>query len=135
MTPYHGTEVMVAPYAYDRHTMSETTRVVGAAGGAFGLSGFAAAVGLCCSVSWAVTLFGVTGAVVFARLAFLLPYALIGAGGFLAFAFWSAYRRSPQCADGTCAPRERRAARWLVWIAAVLVAAFSYVALTMRVTI
>jgi hypothetical protein len=115
--------------------MSETTRVIGATGGAFGLGGFAAAVGLCCSVPWAVTIFGVGGAVLFARLAFLLPYALLGAAGFLAFAFWLAYRPSPKCVDGTCAPRERRAARWLVWIAAVLVAAFSYIALTMRVTL
>ena len=115
--------------------MRERARVIGAAGSAFGLSGFAAAIGLCCTVPWAVTLLGVTGAVAFARLAFLLPYSLVGAAGFLGLAFWLAYRRPPDCDDNSCTPRNRHALRWFVWITTVLVVALSVVALTMRVTL
>jgi len=64
--------------------MGKKGRVIGAAGGAVGLGGFAAALGLCCSVPWAVALLGVGGAVAFARLAFLMPYALIAAIAFVA---------------------------------------------------
>jgi membrane protease YdiL (CAAX protease family) len=115
--------------------MNEKARVIGAAGGAISLGGFAAAVGLCCTVPWAVALFGVTGAVAFARLAFLLPYAVVGAAAFLALAFWLAYRRLPECDDGSCAPPDRRALRWFVWLAAVFVGALSVVGLTMQVTL
>jgi hypothetical protein len=115
--------------------MKESARIIGAASGAFGLGGFSAAVGLCCTVPWAVAVFGVTGAVAFARLAFLLPYGVIGAAGFLSVAFWLAYRRTATCADGSCVPENRRGLRLFVWIAAVVVAALSMVALTMRVTL
>ena len=115
--------------------MSDKARLIGATGGAIGLSGFAAAIGLCCTVPWAVAILGVTGAVAFARLAFLLPYAVVGAGGFLAFALWLAYRRPPECDDGSCALPDRRALRWFVWMAAVFVAVLSVVALTMQVTL
>jgi hypothetical protein len=68
--------------------VGEKARVIGAAVGALGLGGMAAALGLCCTVPWAVVLLGVTGAVAFARLAFLLPYALIGAALLLGVSFW-----------------------------------------------
>ena len=115
--------------------MAERRRVAGAAGAALGLSGVAAALGLCCSVPWAVALLGVTGAVAFARLAFLLPYALIASVVLLAMGFWWAYRPVAQCADGTCAPGSRRTLRWMVWIAAAMVAALSFVALRMQATL
>jgi hypothetical protein len=115
--------------------VSDKARVIGAASGAFGLGGFAAALGLCCSVPWAVAILGVSGAVTFARLAFLLPYALVGAASLLAIAFWSAYRKPVDCADDTCPPQTRRTLRWIVWIAAAIVAAFAFVALTMQVTL
>lgn len=67
------------------------------AGGAVGLGGFAAALGLCCGVPWAVALLGVTGAVVLARLAFLLPYALAGAAVLLGFGFW--FSDWPRCRE------------------------------------
>ncbi len=111
--------------------MGEKARVVGAAGGALGLGGFAAALGLCCSVPWAVALLGVTGAVAFARLAFLIPYALIGSSILLAAGFWLAYRRPATCAAGDHAGASQRGLRWLVWIAAALVAALSAVALSL----
>lgn len=114
--------------------MGEKARVVGAVGGAVGLGGFAAALGFCCTVPWAVTLLGVTGAVAFARLAFLLPYALIGAFALLGVGFWLAYRPAAECADGTCAPTSRRALRWVVWISALVVAALATVALTVPVS-
>ena len=112
--------------------MGEKARVIGAAGGAFGLGGLAAGLGLCCSVPWAVALLGVTGAVAFARLAFLLPYALIAALALLGVGFWWAYRPMP-CADGSCTPTSRRSLQWIVWIAAILVAALSVIALTSQV--
>lgn len=104
--------------------MSEDKRVMGAAGGALGFGAFAAALATCCGVPWAVALFGVTGAVALARLAFLLPYAAIGAALLLALAFWLAYRRPPLCADGSCNTTGRRPLRWVLWFAAVLVAGF-----------
>lgn len=103
-------------------------------GGALGLGSLAAALGLCCTVPWAVALLGVTGAVAFARLAFLLPYALIGAIVLLGVGFWWAYRRPVACVDGTCTPASRRLLQWIVWIAASIVGALSVVALSLRVT-
>jgi mercuric ion transport protein len=110
--------------------VSEKARIFGAAGGALGLGGLAAALGLCCTVPWAVALLGVTGAIAFARLAFLLPYALIGSYALLAVGFWRAYRRPVACAEGGCTTASRRPLRWTVWIATVLVGALSVVALT-----
>jgi hypothetical protein len=110
--------------------MGDKARVVGAAGGALGLSGFAAALGLCCTVPWAVALLGVTGAVAFARLSFLLPYAVIGSALMLGAAFWWANRPATACMDDTCAPGKRRALRVTVWVAAILVGALSVIALT-----
>ena len=108
--------------------MSDRTRVIGTAGGALGLGAFAAAIGACCGLPWAVALLGVGGAVALARLSFLLPYALLGAGALLAVAFWWAYRPIPACADGTCNPVSRRPLRWIVWAAAVLVVGLAVVA-------
>ena len=39
----------------------------------------------------------------------------------LAVGFVSAYRREPECTDGTCAPSSRRTARIVLWIGVVLV--------------
>ena len=110
--------------------MSEKTRVIGTAGGALGLGAFAAAIGACCGLPWAVALLGVSGAVALARLSFLLPYALLGAGALLATAFWWAYRPAAVCADGTCSSISRRPLRWMVWGAAVLVVGLAAVALS-----
>jgi hypothetical protein len=110
--------------------VSESTRIIGTAGGALGLGAFAAAIGACCGLPWAVALLGVGGAVAFARLSFLLPYALLGAGALLALAFWWAYRPVVACADGTCNPAILRPLRWVVWAATVLVVALSAVALS-----
>lgn len=111
--------------------MKDKARVIGASGGALGLGGLAAALSLCCSVPWAVALLGVTGAVTFARLAFLFPYAVIGAVALLGVGFWLAYR-PVACAGGVCTPTSRRSLRWIVWIATALVAVLSIAALSMR---
>lgn len=110
--------------------MNERARVLGSAGGALGLGAFAAAIGACCGVPWAVALLGVSGAVALARLSFLLPYALLGAGALLAVAFWWAYRPVALCADGTCNRVSRRMLRVIVWVATVLVVGLATVALT-----
>ncbi len=109
--------------------MREKQRVIGAAGGALGLSAFAAALGACCVAPWAVALLGVTGAIALVRLAFLQPYLLAGALVLLVLAFWSAYRRSAEGSDATCAPSRRRSLRWIAWIAAALVAGLSAMSL------
>ena len=110
--------------------MGERTRVIGTAGGALGLGAFAAAIGACCGLPWAVALLGVSGAVALARLSFLLPYALLGAGALLAVAFWWVYRPLAVCTDGTCNPVSRRPLRRIVWAAAVLVVGLATVAFT-----
>lgn len=109
--------------------MSDKTRVIGTAGGALGLGALAAAVGACCGLPWAVTLLGVGGAVALARLAVLLPYALIGAGGLLVMAFWWTYRPPIVCADGTCDTSSRRPLRWIVWTATLLVLGLAAISL------
>jgi hypothetical protein len=101
--------------------MGEKARVAGVAGGAVGLAGFAAALGLCCTVPWAVALLGVSGAVAFARLTFLAPYSVLGAVLLLGVGFWLAYRPSPGCAEPVCTPKARRLLRSIVWVAAALV--------------
>jgi hypothetical protein len=128
---------MVAPWAFDGYEghVSEKARIITATTGAFGLGGFAAAIGLCCTVPWAVTILGVTGAVAFARLTFLLPYSALGAAALLGLAFWWAYRTPAECKGETCVPPSRHKLRWFVWISAVIVAALSIVALTMQVTL
>lgn len=102
---------------------------IGAAGGAVGLSAFSAALGACCGMSWAVALLGVTGAVSLARMAFLLPYAMAGAILLLAVSFWLTYRRPAVCTDGGCKTREPTSPGWFVWIAAILVAGLTALAL------
>jgi len=109
--------------------MREKAGVISAATGAIGLGGFAAVLGSCCTVPWAVALFGVTGAVAFAGLAFLLPYALIGAVALLGVGFWFAYRQPADCRNETFTPPGRRALQWIVWLATLLVAALAVVAL------
>jgi hypothetical protein len=76
-----------------------------------------------------VALLGVSGAVALARLSFLLPYALAGAGALLALAFWWAYRPPAVCVDGNCDTAARRPLRWIVWGASVLVVGLAAYAL------
>jgi hypothetical protein len=110
--------------------LNEKARVVGTAGAALGLGTFAATVGACCALPWAVALLGVSGAVALARLTFLLPYALVGAGALLAAGFWWAYRPPAVCTVGSCSSTNRRILRWMVWGATVLVVGLATASLT-----
>jgi hypothetical protein len=108
----------------------DKNRVIGTASGALGLGAFAAVIGACCGLPWAVALLGVTGAVALARLSFLLPYALLGAAGLLVVAFWWAYRPPAVCSDGTCDNSAQRPLRWIVWAAALAVVGLAGVTLS-----
>jgi len=109
--------------------VSDKSRVIGSVSGALGLGALAAAIGACCGLPWAVALLGVSGAVALARLSFLLPYSLAGAGVLLAVAFWWAYRPPKVCADGSCDAASRRWLRWIVWSAALPVVGLAMYAL------
>jgi hypothetical protein len=98
-------------------------RVVGAAGGAVGLSAIAAVLGTCCVAPWAVSLIGVAGAVALARLAAWMPVLIGGAVLLLGLAFYFAYRPLPACADGSCDATSQRRLRWVAWGGALFVAA------------
>jgi mercuric ion transport protein len=110
--------------------MSERPKVLGATGGALGLSALALAFGACCVSPWAVTLLGVGGAVLLARLAVVQPYLVAVTLLLVGTSFWYAYRRLPARGGDTCAADNRRGLRRIVWIAAfiiVLVDAVSFV--------
>lgn len=86
LTPYLSTDLTLWLRFHEggrSDPMAEKLKILSVAGGAVGLGGFASALGLCCGVPWAVALLGVSGAIAFARLGFLLPYALAGAILFL----------------------------------------------------
>ena len=101
--------------------MNEKPRVVGVTGGAVGLSALALAFGVCCVAPWAVTLLGVAGAVLLARLAFIQPYVVAATIALVGYGFWYVYRRPRE--DAPCNVAQRRRLRWLVWGAAVIVIA------------
>jgi len=56
--------------------MGEKRQIVGVTGGALDLSALALAFGVCCVAPWAVTLLGLAGAVLLARLAVFQPYVV-----------------------------------------------------------
>jgi mercuric ion transport protein len=99
--------------------MSEKPQIVGVTGGALGLSAVALAFGVCCVAPWAVTLLGVAGAVLLARLAIFQPYVVAATLILLGIGFWFVYRQP--AAQATCDVAQRRRLRWLVWSAAILV--------------
>ena len=101
--------------------MNEKPQVLGVTGGAVGLSALALAFGACCVAPWAVTLLGVSGAVLLARLAFVQPYVVAATLLLLGTGFWLAYRR-PR-AQAACDIAQQRRLRWLVWGASIVVIA------------
>jgi hypothetical protein len=59
------------------------------------------------------------------RLLPLRPYLLVVTVGLLGVAFYQVYRPAPiDCGDRACPPTSGRRAKWLVWIAAILVVLF-----------
>ncbi len=101
--------------------MHERPKVLGATGGALGLSGLALAFGACCVSPWAVSLLGVGGAVLLARLAVVQPYLVAVTLLLVGTSFWYAYRQLPAPGGDTCAADNRRGLRWIVWICALIV--------------
>lgn len=89
----------------------------------------------CCILPLVLVSLGITG-VFLGQLGALYQYKWITftiSAGFLAFAFWKAYRPVPAryCADGTCArPVDRTLMRSILWAAAAIMAlaiAFPYI--------
>jgi hypothetical protein len=101
---------------------------VGAAAGAVGLGGGALFLSACCVAPWAVTLFGVGGAVALARLSFLQPAFLLGAVLLLGGAFWIAYRRPSRCREADCQTGSQLRLRRMAWTAAAIVAILALIA-------
>ena len=97
-------------------------RIFGAAGGVVGLGSVAATLGACCAAPWTVGVFGVSGAILLARLSPYQPYLLVIGAVLLGLAFYWAYRPSPACADDGCEARSRNRLRGVVWITALLFA-------------
>jgi hypothetical protein len=103
--------------------VKEQPKVLGATGGAVGLSALALAFGACCVAPWSVTLLGVGGAVLLARLAFVQRYVVAATLVLVGLGFWYAYRRQPAATGETCPVENRTGLRWLVWIGALIVIA------------
>jgi len=101
--------------------MSKKPQVVGVTSGALGLSGLALAFGACCVAPWAVTVLGVSGAVLLARLAFVQPYVVAATLALLGIGFSFVYRRPG--AEAVCDIAQQSRLRWLVWGAAIVVIA------------
>lgn len=99
--------------------MNENRKVATTTGGAIGISAVTSFIGLCCVGPWAVSLFGVSGAVAMARWSPISPYMLVVAGGMLAWAFWRVYHPRPSCAGTICSPSIWT--RVMLWVAAVMV--------------
>lgn len=72
--------------------------ISGSAGISLAFSSIASAVGLCCFAPWVVPLFGVSGAILFARLGPYRPYFIAVAALLMAAALWGAYRSRKACA-------------------------------------
>lgn len=103
--------------------MGDKPKALGVTGVAVGLSTVALAFGACCVAPWAVTLLGVSGAVLLARLAFVQPYVVVATLALSGVGLWYAYRRAPATADQACVAQNRRGLRWAVWIGAAIVIA------------
>jgi len=113
--------------------VSDKPKIVGLTGGAVGLSALALAFGVCCVAPWAVTLLGVAGAVLLARLAFMQPYIVAGTLVLLGVGFWFVYRRPRTATE--CEVVQQSRLRWLVWGAAILVIAIDIASFAPRLLI
>jgi hypothetical protein len=79
---------------------------------------------LCCVGPLGYAVLGAGGVLVAARLQPWRPWTLGATALFLAFGFWSAYRRRVSVVDGrVCRVRASRAIRWTLWVAAVVTVA------------
>ncbi len=106
-----------------KFVMKEDQKITASTSGAIGISAISSFIGLCCVGPWAVTLFGVSGAIAMARWQPYRPYILGVALALLAWAFWRVYgpARKKLCEAGLCSPRP---SLWLqsgLWFAVLLV--------------
>ena len=94
-----------------------------------GMSALALALGTCCVAPWAVTLLGVGGAVLLARIAVLQPYLVAATVALLGTGFWYVYRRAPSQTGDSCSVADLRTLRAWIWgaaVAVILIDAASY---------
>jgi hypothetical protein len=101
--------------------VGEASKVLGTTASAVGLSAAALAFGACCVSPLAVTLLGVGGAVMLARLAVLQPYLVAATLALSGLGFRYAYRRRSGAEGENCPVRSRRGVHWAVWIGALIV--------------
>ena len=98
----------------------EGRKVATTTSSAISLSAFASFVGLCCIGPWAVTLFGVPGAIFLARWQPARPYILGVAALMMVWAFWRVYKPRKLCEDGTCPPKPSKWLQIFLWLGALL---------------
>jgi hypothetical protein len=92
--------------------------------GALGSAATSLLATFCCVGPVAYTVLGAGGVLGAARLQPWRPWLLAASAVFLAFGFWSAYRRRTATLDGqVCRVRTSRTIRTTLWIAAVLTVA------------
>jgi mercuric ion transport protein len=95
------------------------TRVAGTAVGAVGAALTAALASLCCVGPIVVSVVGVSGAVLAARLGPYRPYLMAASLLLLGASFWPAYASPTFSPSGAACPtRSGRATRLVLWIAA-----------------
>ena len=100
--------------------MDENTKIATTTGSAIGLGAIASFIGFCCVGPWAVTLFGVSGAIAIAKFAILRPY-IISAGAILfIWAFWRIYRPQPTCDEEACVAGQSIWLKASLWSAAAM---------------
>jgi mercuric ion transport protein len=92
--------------------------------GALGSAGTSLLATLCCVGPLAYTVLGAGGVLAAARLQPWRPWILGASAVFLAFGFWSAYRRHTAVVDGqVCRVKASCTIRATLWVAAVLTVA------------
>ena len=103
--------------------MSKDTKTATATGGAIGLSAISSFVGLCCIGPWAVTLFGISGAITMSRWQPYRPYILAVAAVMIVWAFWRVYRPQPvqNCDSKVCKTGPSIWLKSTLWFSAVMV--------------
>jgi len=103
--------------------MDEHKRITAITSGAIGLGSVASFIGFCCIGPWAVTLFGVPGAIALARYDYLRSYIVGLATVLLVWAYWRVYRSRPVCTDASCAAEPSIWLQASLWIATLLLLA------------
>jgi hypothetical protein len=103
--------------------MKEDKKLIATSGSAISISAIASFIGLCCIGPWAVTLFGVSGAIAMTRWQPIRPYLLGLALIMLGWAFWRIYGppRQRLCEAGICSPKPSTWLQISLWFATVLV--------------